>query len=295
MNITTIRETNFPGLKLMNRGKVRDIYDFDDRLLIVATDRVSAFDVVMDDPIPDKGRILTSISNFWFEHLKKFVDNHIISTDPNDFPDACRPYLQELAGRSVLVKKATPLEVECIVRGYIAGSGWKEYQEKGTVCEIQLPAGLVESQKLPVPIFTPSTKAQQGLHDENISFVEASEILGDKLAEKVREISIELYQAACQYAESKGIIIADTKFEFGIIESKIFLIDEVLTPDSSRFWPMDQYKPGEPQPSFDKQYLRDYLDGLRWNKQPPPPKLPPEVIAITRKKYLEALARLITD
>lgn len=255
----------------------------------MATDRISAFDVVMDEPIPEKGKVLTTISTFWFNRLSLIVPNHVISTDPQEYPQACQPYLRELAGRSMLVIKATPLPVECVVRGYIAGSGWKEYQGTGQICNIELPKGMKESEKFPKPIFTPATKAEQGLHDENIPFARASEILGEERAETVRQISLELYQAGCKWAEPRGIIIADTKFEFGITDDgRLILIDELLTPDSSRFWPMDQYEPGHGQPSFDKQFLRDYLNGLDWPKQPPPPKLPPEIIEKTREKYLEA-------
>jgi phosphoribosylaminoimidazole-succinocarboxamide synthase len=271
---------------------VRDIYDVEDKLLIVASDRMSAFDVVMDDPIPDKGKILTGISLFWFEQLKSVVENHIISADPSAYPDVCQKYKKALEGRSMLVKKAEPLPVECIVRGYLAGSGWLEYQSTGCVSRIPLPKGLAESQKLPEPLFTPSTKAAEGLHDENISFDKVVEILGDETAGKIRDLSLKIYEFGRDLAHTKGIIIADTKFEFGFFDDRLILIDEVLTPDSSRFWPMDTYSPGGSQKSFDKQYLRDYLNGLDWPKTPPPPKLPQKIIDKTREKYLEAHERL---
>ncbi len=285
-------ESNFEGIKLMNRGKVRDIYEIDDKLLIVASDRISAFDVVMDDPIPDKGRILTSISIFWFKSLESIVDNHIISTNPEEYPEPCQIYRDQLEGRSMLVKKARPLSVECIVRGYISGSGWLEYQSKGSICDISLPEGLTESEKLPYPLFTPSTKADKGIHDENISFERVTELLGKETAEKVRDLSLQIYEYGREFAAQKGIIIADTKFEFGFENDRLILIDEVLTPDSSRFWSMDTYSPGGPQKNFDKQSLRDYLNSLDWPKQAPPPKLPPEIIEKTRDNYREALEKL---
>ena len=287
-----IWESDFKDLNLVKRGKVRDVYEVDGRLLIVASDRMSAFDVVMDDPIPDKGKILTGISTFWFGKLESIVDNHIISTNPEEYPEPCHPYRNELEGRSMFVKKANPLPVECIVRGYLSGSGWQEYQSNGSICDIHLPAGLVESEQLPEPIFTPSTKAEKGIHDENISFEKVVGILGQETAEKIRELSLKIYESGRELAARKGIIIADTKFEFGYENDHIILIDEVLTPDSSRFWPMDQYKPGGPQSSFDKQFLRDYLNSLDWPKQPPPPRLPPEIIEKTRDRYIEALERL---
>jgi len=289
-----VQETHIPGLGPVRRGKVRDVYTLaDNRLLIVATDRISAFDVVMNDPIPDKGRILNQISVYWFQRCQDLVPNHLISTDVHDFPPACQGFADLLAGRSMLVHQAQPLPIECIVRGYLAGSGWQEYQATGAICGEKLPAGLQESAKLPTPIFTPSTKAELGQHDENITFAEAAASIGNELAQKVRDLSLAIYQRAHDEAEAKGIIIADTKFEFGLIGDRLVLIDEVLTPDSSRFWPKAEYVPGRPQKSFDKQYLRDYLLSLGWNKQPPPPPLPPEVIANTRQKYLEAL-RLLT-
>jgi phosphoribosylaminoimidazole-succinocarboxamide synthase len=292
MSGDVLLKSDFKGLDLMKRGKVRDIYDVDDKLLIVATDRMSAFDVVMDDPIPDKGKILTSISIFWFNQLAPIVENHIISTDPSEYPASCKKYREQLEGRSMLVKRAKPLPVECIVRGYISGSGWQEYKSEGSICGIPLQKGLVESEKLSTPLFTPSTKAEKGIHDENISFERATEILGKEIAEKVRALSLKIYEFGRALAGQKGIIIADTKFEFGFENGNLILIDEVLTPDSSRFWPMDTYSPGGPQKSFDKQYLRDYLNSLDWPKEPPPPKLPPDVIEKTRDKYIEALERL---
>ena len=292
MHENIMLKSDFEDLKLVKRGKVRDVYVVDDKLLIVASDRMSAFDVVMDDPIPDKGRILTGISVFWFNKLKSISENHLISADPAEYPASCRKYSTALEGRSLLVKKTNPLPVECIVRGYLSGSGWLEYQSKGSICGFPLPDGLVESQKLPHPIFTPSTKAQEGLHDENISFETAIATLGREAAEKVRELSLKIYQFGSDFAAAKGIIIADTKFEFGFETDRLILIDEVLTPDSSRFWPMDDYSPGGPQRSFDKQFLRDYLNGLDWPKTPPPPKLPAEIIQKTRERYMEALNRL---
>jgi phosphoribosylaminoimidazole-succinocarboxamide synthase len=288
----TLLRSEFEDLKLVKRGKVRDVYEIDDMLLIVASDRMSAFDVVMDDPIPDKGRILTMISNFWFRRLEEVVENHIVSTDPADYPEPCRKYRQDLEGRSMLVRKADPLPVECIVRGYISGSGWKEYLQKGTVCDIPLPTGLKESDILPQPIFTPSTKAESGTHDENISFEAVVGLLGQEAAEKIRELSLQIYESGRDFAAQKGILIADTKFEFGRIGDRLILIDEVLTPDSSRFWPMASYQPGGPQKSFDKQFLRDYLESLDWPKTPPPPKLPQDIIQKTREKYIEALEKL---
>lgn len=292
MKATSLKESHFKDLPLLKRGKVRDVYEIDNKLLIVASDRMSAFDVVMDDPIPDKGKILTQLSLFWFKRLGDIVENHILATDPADFPEPCRQYAAELRGRSMLVKKAKSLPIECIVRGYISGSGWQEYQSKRSICGIPIPAHLPESAQLPEPIFTPSTKAEVGTHDENISFAEAAQLAGQEIAEQARDISLKLYKAGRDYAAQKGIIIADTKFEFGILNGRLILIDEVLTPDSSRFWPKDSYRPGGPQQSFDKQYLRDYLQGLGWSKTPPPPKLPVEIINKTRERYLEALTRL---
>ncbi len=292
MASNVIARTDFKDIGPVKRGKVRDVYDMGDKLLIVASDRMSAFDVVMDDPIPDKGKILTAISVFWFEKLKNVVENHIISTNPDEYPEPLRKYKKDLIGRSMLVKKARPLTVECIVRGYISGSGWNDYKKSGTICGIPLPKGLTESEILPEPIFTPSTKAELGDHDENISFAKVVDILGKNTAEKIRDYSLTIYETGRKFAREKGIIIADTKFEFGFIGDKLILIDEVLTPDSSRFWPMDSYKPGGAQKSFDKQYLRDYLNSLDWPKSPPPPRLPSEIIEKTREKYMEALERL---
>ena len=259
---------------------------------MVTTDRLSAFDVVMPDPIPDKGKILTQISLFWFEVMKPLVPNHLISSNVDDYPSSCKPYAEDLRGRSMLVKKTEPLPIECVVRGYISGSGWKSYQETGDICGIKLPEGLKESDKLPEPIFTPSTKAEIGLHDINIDFEEAVKKIGRTLADKVKEFSLEIYKKGAEFADKKGIIIADTKFEFGLNENEIILIDEVLTPDSSRFWPKETYKPGGPQKSFDKQYLRDYLISINYNRKPPGPSLPADVIRNTRNKYMEALKLL---
>ena len=292
MNEGVLKETNFEGIKLLKRGKVRDIYEIDDQLLIVASDRISAFDVIMDDLIPGKGKILTNISRFWFKRLESIVENHLISMDPVDYPEECQRYNDQLRSRSMLVLKTKPLPVECIVRGYLSGSGWKEYLSRGCVCGIQLPEGLEESEKLSEPIFTPSTKAEGDTHDENISFEEATGILGKDIAEDVRRLSLKIYEAGRDYAAKKGIIVADTKFEFGLRDGRLILIDEVLTPDSSRFWPMDEYCQGGPQKSFDKQFLRDYLTKINWPKKPPPPSLPYDVIQKTGAKYLEALERL---
>ena len=292
MGSKVVTKTEFSDITLLRRGKVRDVYEIEDKLLIVASDRMSAFDVVMDDPIPDKGSILTGISLFWFKKLEAMVENHVISSTPSEYPEICRKYAAELEHRSMLVKKAEPLPVECIVRGYISGSGWKEYQKNGAVCGITLPTGLVESEQLPEPIFTPSTKAEEGLHDENIDFETAAGLLGRERAEEVRRLSLEIYKFGRELAAQKGIIVADTKFEFGIKDGKLILIDEVLTPDSSRFWPVDTYAPGGPQKSFDKQFLRDYLLRIKWPKTPPPPKLPADIIEQTREKYLDALKRL---
>jgi len=290
-----VLETNLPGLSLHKRGKVRDIYDLGDALLIVATDRVSAFDVVLPTGIPEKGRVLTALSRFWFDRTRELAPNHLLATEVREFPERCRPHRAVLAGRSMLVRRARPLPIECIVRGYLSGSGWQEYRDGGSVCGIPLPPGLVESARLPEPIFTPSTKAEGGAHDENIPYERAVELLGSgALAARVRELSLALYHRARTVAEAAGIIVADTKLEFGFDEKteELTLIDELLTPDSSRFWPLDGYAPGGPQPSFDKQYVRDYLTGIGWDKRPPAPPLPPEVVARTRDRYLEALRRL---
>ena len=288
----SVSETNLEALNLIKRGKVRDIYDLGDYLLMVATDRISAFDVVMPNPIPEKGKILTQISLFWFEIMKPVLPNHVISADVDDYPEICRPYSDILRSRSMLVKKAEPLPIECIVRGYISGSGWDDYQMSGNVCGINLPEGLKESDKLPEPVFTPSTKAESGLHDVNIDFEITVEKIGKPLAEKVRTLSLEIYNKGADLAYNKGIIIADTKFEFGLLDDELILIDEILTPDSSRFWPRSSYKPGGAQKSFDKQYLRDYLLSINWNKNPPAPSLPQNVINNTRNKYLEAFHKL---
>ena len=278
---------------MLQRGKVRDIYDLGDTLLMVATDRISAFDVIMPEPVPDKGKILNQISLFWFGVMKDMVANHVISGDVGDYPDICQPYAAQLQGRSMLVKKAEPLPIECVVRGYISGSGWKSYQQSQMVCGIRLADGLKESEKLPEPIFTPSTKEEVGVHDINIDFSETRRRIGKDLADKVRDLSLAIYRKGAELALGKGIIIADTKFEFGLIDGQIVLIDEVLTPDSSRFWPLDDYRPGGSQKSFDKQYLRDYLISIQWDKKPPAPHLPQHVIDNTRAKYLEAM-RLVT-
>ncbi|TYT75409.1 phosphoribosylaminoimidazolesuccinocarboxamide synthase [Desulfobotulus mexicanus] len=282
------------GLKRLRSGKVRDIYDLSDSYLMVTSDRLSAFDVVLPDAIPGKGRVLTRLSLFWFERMKRLVGNHIISGNAEDFPEACRAHVDYLRDRSMWVKKAEPLSIECIVRGYISGSGWKSYKKDQTVCGISLPSGLQESEKLPEPLFTPSTKAEVGDHDINISFEEAVNLVGRETAEKVRDLSLAIYTEAAEYARERGIIIADTKFEFGMVDGEIILIDEVLTPDSSRFWPVDSYAPGSSPQSFDKQIVRDYLETLDWNKQPPGPRLPEEIILKTANKYEEVL-QLLTD
>jgi len=297
----TILQTSLANRQPDRQGKVRDIYDFGDHLLIVATDRISAFDYVLGSGIPDKGKVLTQISVFWFERTKSIVDNHLISTDPAAFPPDVRvqaPSIDVVRGRSMLVRKTEPLAIECVARGYLSGSGWKDYQATGEVCGIRLPKGLRESDRLPQPIFTPATKEQTG-HDINISEQEAAKLVGPALLARVRDLTLRLYSEGAAYAESRGIIVADTKFEFGLIEDgrrppeeRVILIDEALTPDSSRFWPRDGYKPGGAQPSFDKQFVRDYLERIRWNKQPPVPSLPDDVIEKTREKYVEAYRRL---
>lgn len=291
----TVFETNFKDLKLIKRGKVRDIYDLDNTLLMVATDRISAFDVIMPDPVPDKGKILTQISLFWFDIMVSILPNHVISSNVDDFPASCKPYADILQGRSMLVKKAEPLPIECVVRGYISGSGWNDYLASGGVCGIKLPEGLKESDKLPEPIFTPSTKEKLGLHDINIDFEEAGKRIGKELADKVKSFSLKIYKTGSERADKKGIIIADTKFEFGLYEKNLILIDEVLTPDSSRFWPKAAYQPGGAQKSFDKQYVRDYLISINWDKKPPAPSLPEDVIKNTRDKYLEAFKQLTAN
>jgi phosphoribosylaminoimidazole-succinocarboxamide synthase len=286
-------KTSFAGLNLFNVGKVRDIYDLGSHLLVVATDRISAFDVVMHEPIPDKGKILTQMSAFWFKKMDDIVGNHLVSINTDDFPPQCLPYRKELEGRSMLVKKATPLPVECIVRGYLSGSGWQDYRMKKTVSGVRLPDGLKESSKLAEPIFTPTTKAPEGEHDSPITKKETEDILGVENTEKIIEISIAVYNRASKIADDAGIIIADTKMEFGLIDGKLILIDELLTPDSSRFWSKADYVEGRPQKSFDKQFLRDYLLSLSWNQKPPAPRLPEEIITKTREKYEEALKRLV--
>lgn len=285
-------EEMLSGLKLFNRGKVRDIYDLGDNLLLVASDRISAFDVILPTLIPDKGKILTELSVYWFDVIKDIIPHHLISTDVEKFPAACQPHKASLEGRTMLVKKSTPAPVECIVRGYLAGSGWKDYQETGAVCGVPLPKGLVEASRLDEPIFTPSTKASVGAHDVNITFDQMVTKVGRARAEKMRDATVAIYSRARVLAEKKGIIIADTKFEFGIEGNDIILIDEVLTPDSSRFWPMDGYQPGKTPDSFDKQFVRDYLVNLPWDMKSPPPELPPEIVKKTQEKYLEALKRL---
>jgi len=286
-------KTRFEGLKLSNVGKVRDIYDLGSHLLIVATDRISAFDVVMQEPIPDKGKILTAMSAFWFKKMEDIVGNHLVSINPDDFPAQCAPFRKELEGRSMLVKKATPLPVEFIIRGYLSGSGWQDYRLSKTVSGIRLPDGFKESSRLAEPIFTPSTKAPEGEHDSPITRKETEDILGVENTAKIVEISLAIYNRASKIAAEAGIIIADTKMEFGLIDGEVIIIDELLTPDSSRFWPKADYVEGRPQKSFDKQFLRDYLLSLSWNQKPPAPPLPEEIIQKTREKYEEALKRLV--
>jgi phosphoribosylaminoimidazole-succinocarboxamide synthase len=284
-SIRTIRETHFSGIAPIARGKVRDIYDLGEQLLIVATDRLSAFDVILPTPIPDKGRVLTQLSLFWFSLLREVIPNHVVSA--TNFPPPFDTHRDELAGRSMVVRKTLPLPIECVVRGYLSGSGWKDYQATGKICGVALPPGLHESDRLPEPIFTPASKAASG-HDENISFAQAASLLGKDLAERVRNVSIQIYKTASAYARPRGVILADTKFEFGMLRDELIWIDEALTPDSSRFWPAALYKPGGPQPSFDKQFVRDYLERIHWPKTPPGPELPPDVVAATRAKYREA-------
>ena len=292
MSETVVLNTAFKDLTLLSRGKVRDIYDINDMLLIVATDRISAFDVILPNGIPYKGKVLSQMSAYWFEVMGELTPHHLISIDTKDFPSVCQKYESSLKGRSMLVKKAKPLPVECVVRGYLAGSGWEEYQDGGSICGIPIKGGLKESSQLEKPIFTPATKAELGDHDENITFEKAKEIVGDKLAERLKEVSLALYKKGSAMAREKGIIISDTKFEFGLINEKLILIDEVLTPDSSRFWPEDEYEPGRSQKSFDKQFVRDYLLTLTWDKTPPGPNLPEEIIKKTSERYLEAFRRL---
>lgn len=294
MGASVIR-TDFKDLALLHRGKVRDMYEIpghDDKLLMVATDRISAYDVIMNEPIPDKGKILTTLSLFWFDLLSDIVPNHLLTAEVDQYPAACHQYRDQLEGRSMLVRRTKVLPVECIVRGYLSGSFWNAYRKDTTVCGFQLPAGMRESDKFPTPLFTPSTKAELGAHDENISFARMKEILGHELAEKMAAACVQLYEKAADYARTKGIIIADTKFELGMADGELILIDEVLTPDSSRFWPLNEYEPGRSQPSFDKQFLRDYLSSLDWDKTPPPPPLPQEILEKTRARYEEALNKL---
>lgn len=291
---STVIQTDFSGLTLFRRGKVRDVYDLGEQLLIVATDRISAFDVIMPNPVPQKGTLLNAISAFWFNFSRDIIPNHLIQTDVNQFPAVCKAYGSVLAGRSMLVQKTRPVPVECIVRGYISGSGWKEYLKTGSVCGERLPENLKESDRLPEPIFTPSTKAETG-HDQNITYAEMQSLIGRELAGQIRAYSLSIYRKAVRYALSKGIIIADTKMEFGIRDDRLILIDELLTPDSSRFWPSDQYTPGGGQPSFDKQFLRDYLLSIRWDHNSPPPQLPENIIDQTKKKYQLAYDLLVSQ
>jgi phosphoribosylaminoimidazole-succinocarboxamide synthase len=287
-----ITKTDLPGIPLHGRGKVRDIYDLGDQYLIIATDRLSAFDVVLPTPIPNKGKVLTQMSAFWFDHFKNVVPSHVISTRIEDYPKALHPFRDQIEGRSMLVKKASVFPVECVARGYLTGSGLKDYNRTGSVSGVRLPSGLKDSDRLPEPIFTPSTKATTG-HDENISEEQAAEIIGSANIQRLKELTLLLYSKGVEYALTRGIIICDTKFEFGVIDGKISIVDEMLTPDSSRFWPADQYTPGRPQPSFDKQFVRDYLEKIGWNKQPPGPELPRDIVSATSGKYVEAL-RLVT-
>ena len=291
MSDTCLLGLELPGIRKLKSGKVREVFELGDDLLFVATDRISAFDCIMPNGIPRKGEILTQISHFWFNKTETIVPNHRLAKETDPLPGRLQPFASQLIGRSMIVKKAKPLAIECVVRGYLAGSGWKEYRNQQTVCGIKLPSGLAESAELPEPIFTPATKAETG-HDINISFTEAARLVGAELAERVRTVSLKIYSIAREYARQRGIIIADTKFEFGLCDGQMLLIDEVLTPDSSRFWPADQYRPGGSQPSFDKQFVRDYLETLAWDKTPPAPALPPQIVAKTQAKYLEAFTRL---
>jgi phosphoribosylaminoimidazole-succinocarboxamide synthase len=291
MNNEPLLQLDLPGVPKIKSGKVREVFDLGDRLLFVATDRISAFDCVMPNGIPRKGEVLTQLSHFWFGQTESLVPNHLLAKADEPLPPPLQPFAAQLAGRSMIVKKATPLTIECVVRGYLAGSGWKEYQRSQTVCGIPLPAGLQESSELPAPIFTPATKAETG-HDENIPFEAAAQLVGADIAERARDLSLRIYNFARDYARQRGIIIADTKFEFGLFNGELLLIDEVLTPDSSRFWPADKFQPGQAQPSFDKQFVRDYLETLAWDKSPPAPSLPPLIVSRTQAKYLEAYERL---
>jgi phosphoribosylaminoimidazole-succinocarboxamide synthase len=286
-------QTHFPTLPPPRRGKVRDLYDFGDTLLIVATDRISVFDVVLPTGIPGKGKMLTQLSCFWFEHTQGLVRNHLLSTEPQHYPEACRPYLDVLAGRSMLVQKAEPLPVECVVRGYLAGSAWEDYRRTGRICDLVLPTGLQEADRLELPLFTPTTKAPLGLHDEPLAFSAVQKLVGPAVAERLRELSLALYMQGRQFAESRHLILADTKFEFGLHQGDVILIDELFTPDSSRYWPWAGYQPGRSQPSFDKQFVRDYTTSLGWNRQPPGPELPDDIVEKTRQRYLEAYHLLV--
>ena len=293
MTQSVVTETNLTGVPLFNRGKVRDLYDLNDKLLMISTDRISAFDYVLPDGIPFKGDVLTALSEFWFDYTKSIVDNHLITTDVGAYPDILKPHTDVIKGRSMLVRKADRIDIECVVRGYITGSAWSEYKVDGTVCGEKLPEGLRESDRLPQLIFTPATKAEQGEHDENISIARMEELIGKDLSKRVMEGSFALFEAASQHAEKVGIILCDTKFEFGLLDDNLILIDEVFTPDSSRFWPKDEYEPGKSQSSFDKQFVRDYLSEVGWNKQPPAPHLPEDVINRTSEKYLEAYRLIV--
>jgi phosphoribosylaminoimidazole-succinocarboxamide synthase len=290
--MTALMKTDLSGVKLHGRGKVRDIYDLGDHFLIVATDRLSAFDVVLPSPIPNKGKVLTQMSAFWFDRFKDVVPNHVVSTDVGKYPQNLRQFRDQLQDRSMLVKKAKVFPVECVARGFLTGSGLKDYNKTGSVCGIKLPPGLRDSDRLPEPIFTPATKAETG-HDENISEEQAAKIIGQDTVRRLKELTLQLYSRGVEYARTRGIIVCDTKFEFGLIDGRISIVDEMLTPDSSRFWPADQYSPGKPQPSFDKQFVRDYLEKIGWNKQPPAPELPDDIVKATSAKYVEAL-RLLT-
>lgn len=292
MTKDALYQTNFPELPLFSRGKVRDIYDLGDSLLMIATDRVSAFDVIMGQPVPGKGKILTQLTLFWFNQVADLIQTHLVSANVNEFPENCQPYKKDLEGRTLWVKKAQPIPFECVVRGYLAGSGWREYRDYGEICGIRLPEGLRNADRLPEPIFTPSTKAETGTHDENVPFSKMVDTLGEETAKKLRDLSLTIYERGREIAERRGIIVADTKMEFGFLDGEIILIDELLTPDSSRFWPADTYEPGHTQISFDKQFLRDYLDTLDWDKTPPPPVIPEDIIEKTRLKYEEAYQRL---
>jgi len=287
-----VYQTELEGVDLVSRGKVRDIYDLGEHLLIVATDRLSAFDYILPNPIPDKGKVLNQIAEFWFLRSERICLHHVIETDVEHFPEVLKPYADQLRGRSTLAQKLEMLPVECVARGYLAGSGWKEYQQNGTVCGIELPAGLKESDQLPEPIFTPATKAEEG-HDENIPFEEVERMIGKDRAAEIRDMTLRLYQAGSEYAASRGILIADTKFEFGYDGDQLIIADEMLTPDSSRFWPADRYEPGKGQASFDKQFVRDYLESIGWDKQPPVPELPEEIVEGARERYLE-IFRILT-